>query len=257
MRLCRISGCTNPYYVKQFCRAHYAQNLRGKNGAMSVISRCIVPGCECRTTEHVFCHMHHTRWLKALGLQRGNRSISGERNPRWNGGVSDYPNHSLMKRLRKEVLEEAGYICEKCGGVADRIHHRDNDKSHQEKSNYMPSCHGCNMSLHGGARQIRQPRAEWKERLKEFLGEYGKEGGEQVDKLLDLEAAGLILRKGERTVRDLCLKFARGEPGGLRSAKVGGTWRIKPEDLDEYVNGCYAGKAKQKRSKHNEKRTNV
>ncbi len=63
-------------------------------------------------------------------------------------GKSEYPNHHLMKKLRKEVLEEANYICGKCGDEADRIHHRDFDKSNQTKENYMPCCHRCNMRFH-------------------------------------------------------------------------------------------------------------
>jgi RecJ-like exonuclease len=59
-----------------------------------------------------------------------------------------------MKKLRKEVLEEAGYICEKCGGRADRIHHKDFDKSHQAKENYMPICHGCNLKFHSKYRWL-------------------------------------------------------------------------------------------------------
>jgi hypothetical protein len=69
-----------------------------------------------------------------------------------------------------------------------------------------------------------------------------------VDKLLSLEAAAKILDKGERTIRNLCLKHARGEQGGIRSAKVGGTWRIRPDDMEDYIKGCYpAVKTKRQR----------
>jgi len=68
----------------------------------------------------------------------------GERNGRWNGGNSEYPNHSKMKRIRKEVLKEANNVCHFCGGFANEVHHKDRSKNNHSKENFVASCHGCN-----------------------------------------------------------------------------------------------------------------
>jgi excisionase family DNA binding protein len=69
-----------------------------------------------------------------------------------------------------------------------------------------------------------------------------------VDKLLNLSDAAKILGKGERTMRNLCLKAARGEQGGIKSAKIGRDWRIKEKDLEEFIQSYYpAQKTKRQR----------
>ena len=61
------------------------------------------------------------------------------------------------------------------------------------------------------------------------------------------EAVAKILDKGDRTVLNLCLQYGRGEPGGIRAAKIGGTWRIKPEDLEDYVQSFYPTRRNKKK----------
>jgi excisionase family DNA binding protein len=70
-----------------------------------------------------------------------------------------------------------------------------------------------------------------------------------VEKLLSLKAAAKLLDIGERTLRDLCMKSARGEPGGIKSAKIGRDWRIKPQDLDEFVDAHYPAANKKRRQR--------
>jgi len=75
----------------------------------------------------------------------GNRGApKGERNGRWNGGSSEYPNHSEMKKIRKEILEQAGYKCHFCDGFANEIHHKDKSKDNHLRDNLVACCHGCN-----------------------------------------------------------------------------------------------------------------
>ncbi|MFA5323920.1 MAG: hypothetical protein WC373_14710 [Smithella sp.] len=63
----------------------------------------------------------------------------------WRGGVFEYPNHSLMKRLRLVKLESVNYVCEKCGGVATEVHHKDKNKAHHEVGNFVAVCHKCHI----------------------------------------------------------------------------------------------------------------
>lgn len=77
-------------------------------------------------------------------MKREKGAPYGERNGNWNGGTSEYPNHSLMKKIRLEVLKEANYICHFCGGIADKIHHLDKSKNNHSKENLVASCCKCN-----------------------------------------------------------------------------------------------------------------
>ena len=78
-------------------------------------------------------------------------SMVGERNPNWNGGTAEYPNHSLMKRRRKERLEMDNYVCFRCGGKATLVHHLDGGKTDHSLSNLASSCRVCHISgLHVG-----------------------------------------------------------------------------------------------------------
>jgi len=71
----------------------------------------------------------------------------GSDNPNWKGGVSEYPDHYLMKKIRLEVLGEANHICQICGNKATEIHHKDLSKDNHSKENFIPVCHGCQMKF--------------------------------------------------------------------------------------------------------------
>lgn len=75
-------------------------------------------------------------------------SKKGEKNPRWNGGNSQYPNHAELKRMRIEVLKNSKGRCEICGKPAKIIHHIDGDKSNQSIDNLMALCRNCHIPLH-------------------------------------------------------------------------------------------------------------
>lgn len=149
---CQIADCQNTdYYAKGFCRTHY--NLNARNGTPTYKKdlpkqTCIVPGCEnSGHFEKGICPFHWIRLKNGKNVIRP-KGNSGELNHMWKGGVADYPDHYTLKKNRKKVLEQANYICEKCGGKADRVHHRDFDKANHAEGNLMPSCQKCNMSFH-------------------------------------------------------------------------------------------------------------
>ncbi len=77
-------------------------------------------------------------------------SFTGPLNPRWNGGVSEYPHHDLLKKRRIAVLEKAHWICASCGGAAKETHHIDGGKVNHNGDNLTALCHACHMSLHAG-----------------------------------------------------------------------------------------------------------
>lgn len=72
----------------------------------------------------------------------------GEKNPRWNGGNSDYPNHAEFKRKIIEVLKISKGKCTICGEPAKLVHHVDGDKSNHIMMNLIALCPICHESLH-------------------------------------------------------------------------------------------------------------
>ena len=71
------------------------------------------------------------------------RDIIGDKNPNWRGGVAEYKNHALMKKLRLQKLREEHFKCQVCGNKASQIHHINNDKSDQRLENFMILCREC------------------------------------------------------------------------------------------------------------------
>jgi 5-methylcytosine-specific restriction endonuclease McrA len=146
---CNIDGCLNDYFANGFCHNHYELNRR--NGIPGHIMRkeikCSFEGCnEFATRKFGLCSFHLGRKRNGIPLEipRG-KAFSGKRNPRWNGGVADYPNHSEMKRIRKIVLEEENYTCHYCGKHTKRIHHIDLSKDNHKRENLTACCNSCNL----------------------------------------------------------------------------------------------------------------
>lgn len=75
-------------------------------------------------------------------------SKMGNKNPRWNDGASEYPNHSVLKRRRFEVLKMARGKCKICNEHAHVVHHIDDSKDNHELTNLMALCRKCHMALH-------------------------------------------------------------------------------------------------------------
>ena len=76
--------------------------------------------------------------------------MDGKNNPRWNGGISEYPNHSELKRNRIKVLQRSKGNCEICFKNAYAVHHIDEDKSNHSLDNLIAVCKSCHYALHSG-----------------------------------------------------------------------------------------------------------
>lgn len=72
----------------------------------------------------------------------------GENNPRWNNGVSEYPNHYIFKKNRIEALKKTKGKCEICGNRAVIVHHIDGSKDNHNLENLIPLCRDCHKPLH-------------------------------------------------------------------------------------------------------------
>jgi len=170
---CKVSDCTRKYYAKGYCWNHYSNNIR-TGSPLGIDSRSIYPckvtGCTELAGKKGLCQFHMERKRNGTRLDRpkGNK---GSLNCNWKGGVAGYPNHYEMKKTRKVVLEKANYICEYCGGVADRIHHKDLSKDNHDESNLSASCAKCN--------------AQYRNKTKTsiLIRKYGKNGAELAKEL--------------------------------------------------------------------------
>lgn len=115
--------------------------------------KCSIKGCKGKYIEAGYCGKHYQRIRHGINnmclenIYHPGPIKHGNRNPRWNGGTSEYPNHSLMKKNRIEVLEEVNHICQKCGGRATKIHHKDLSKTNHSKENLMAVCNKCNCKI--------------------------------------------------------------------------------------------------------------
>lgn len=76
------------------------------------------------------------------------RAKLGELNPRWNNGVSQYPNHYELKKKRIEVLKRSFGKCEICGELAKIVHHVDGSKDNHSLDNLIALCKNCHIPLH-------------------------------------------------------------------------------------------------------------
>lgn len=125
-RICRVVGCEKPYHAQGLCRLHHWRWWHRKKIGLPY-------------------DLDSLR-LKYVGSQAGKRSgCRGEKNPRWNGGVSEYPNSYELKKNRLEVLEEANYVCRVCGRKATQVHHKDKSKTNHAKENRLAVCCKCNI----------------------------------------------------------------------------------------------------------------
>ncbi len=160
--ICNIFNCNNLHYAKGFCQNHWALNVR--NGKPQYKAhppkKCKVEACNNLATPFGdLCQFHKVRKLAGVPLDLPiGKGLAGERNPRWNGGTSEYPKHSEMKRIRLEILKEANYICQYCGKLANEIHHKDQSKDNHSKDNLIACCRKCNS-------QIRKPHTSKYKRL--------------------------------------------------------------------------------------------
>lgn len=162
---CTIYGCDRNYYAKDLCRKHYALSLRNGKPEKKA-HQCKYPGCKNTCIINDYCSVHKskadTRLKHGLPVTTSwSELFSGERNPRWSGGNSDYQNHGEMKRIRKQIIIDRGGKCEFCGGEGSQVHHLDGSKDNHNPKNLILCCHKCHMSIfHSGPRKKRVKEEE-------------------------------------------------------------------------------------------------
>lgn len=141
--ICSIINCNRTEYAKGLCLNHYRTG--GIEHKKPKFYKCQVDGCQNKGPYSLgYCGHHYQRYRSGIPFNAGpHETFKGGGNPRWNGGISEYPNHSLMKKLRLKVLGKANYICAECGGIADRIHHRDGSTDNHFEENFEPICAKC------------------------------------------------------------------------------------------------------------------
>lgn len=78
-------------------------------------------------------------------------SLSGDKNPRWLGGISkqEYA-PGFSRTLKRQIRERDGHRCQLCGATEDElgytfsIHHSDYDKTNHDPANLFSTCKPCN-----------------------------------------------------------------------------------------------------------------
>ena len=153
---CRIEGCIDIHYAKGYCRNHYVYFSCSPTYRTRVKS-CQVENCSkpIRSNRQYCTHHHRQRercLSKGIPYDPSMRQ-KGFRNGRWNGGVSEYPNHHAMKQMRKLKIEQCNGSCEVCGDIGKHIHHRDKNKANHSIDNLMLLCVKCHCSMHVNERR--------------------------------------------------------------------------------------------------------
>ena len=152
-KICKAKNCNKKLYAKGYCRTHYARLQR--NGSLKRTS-CINHGKICKAPNCVrsayvsgYCSLHYYRWQKHKNLKKP--SNLGKNNSNWQGGTSEYPNHTLMKKNRLVILIH-NPNCEICGKKATQIHHKDFSKTNHQLNNLQALCRKCHYWIHSDRR---------------------------------------------------------------------------------------------------------
>jgi hypothetical protein len=74
--------------------------------------------------------------------------MRGKHNPRWNGGISQYPGHADFKRTRLVVLRRTKGKCKICSAHANVVHHIDGSKDNHKIENLIALCDACHWAAH-------------------------------------------------------------------------------------------------------------
>ena len=150
IKSCILSDCTEKHYAKGYCRNHY-NKFKRTNNPYGLIKECKAFGCSNMTFSGLYCRYHNLRLREGWLLIASNRK--GVNNCNWNGGVSDYKDHSLMKRQRKIKLKQTKGKCEICQGEGKQIHHIDGTKDNHKLGNLIFVCYKCHGVLHIGRKK--------------------------------------------------------------------------------------------------------
>lgn len=147
--VCIVPECERSCYSRSLCISHY--NKLRLRGSHEDFPKCVVSGCKKDSRKYKnYCSYHYYK-LKKFGDTNYNGGNKGWRNGRWNGGTSEYKNHSLMKKNRKIKLKENGGKCEICNFRKSQVvHHKDHSKTNHSLDNLQPLCKKCHWKIHSG-----------------------------------------------------------------------------------------------------------
>ena len=182
-KVCSVTGCGKEHYAKGYCVNHYRMYVWYPRQKVAMAEAkedcCSVPGCKHRSFMGGFCIKHyHRKYYVAkthiCAIPGCGRHIKnkfqycaehqyridngkpmfgkliryGADNPRWAGGASYFPQHQLLKKNRRFVLEQCP-LCS-CGEKAQVVVHINGDKSDHRIDNLRPLCYACNGVRHRG-----------------------------------------------------------------------------------------------------------
>lgn len=116
---------------------------------------CAYPDCSRKirsVAKYCYRHEQHIAKCKEFKVPVGTDLRKGKNNHNWNGGVFKYPNHTEMKRVRLEKIEQVGARCEECGEqkIPSKldVHHRDGSKSNHDIDNLLLLCKKCHLGIY-------------------------------------------------------------------------------------------------------------
>lgn len=152
---CKVAGCVSYHYSKGYCKLHYIRFINkneldkpycahDKNTLQPKF--CIIKNCNAKNNVKGYCSKHYYRLKNHKPMYIDNLR-KGENSHFWRGGVSEYPNHHIMKKNRKILLSQHKY-CQNCKtALAVEVHHIDESKDNHNIENLMVVCSKCNSNL--------------------------------------------------------------------------------------------------------------
>lgn len=147
MRICSIAKCEKTYYAKGYCRKHYSYNHYQAICRRKDNHKCKTDNCNKNILSiYQYCYWHRKQIRKDIDIINNPPSPGapkGSRNGRWNGGISVYKNHYLLKKNRETKLLQCNYRCESCGAIASITHHIDGSKINHSMDNLQALCPTC------------------------------------------------------------------------------------------------------------------
>ena len=144
--ICTVGDCNKKHYAKGLCCLHWTRFHRsGTTERRTTINKgkkCSIRYCGKEAFVGGLCSSHFYK-QKHYGdpLAKGT-NIKGKRNPRWNGGTSEYKNHYQLKKNRLVALKQSPK-CYVCNNNAKFAVHIDSNKSNIVIDNLMTICKEC------------------------------------------------------------------------------------------------------------------
>lgn len=149
---CCHPNCEIIVYAKRLCRKHYTTPITVVEKTKQ--HRCSVSNCPDNAKHRsdagrYYCNFHQYRRFHRKPIKLSSpKCTKGETWHNWKGGISEYPDHYLFKKVRKTKLDSTDYKCELCGEEAKHVHHINKNKSDHRIENLMSICVPCHSKIH-------------------------------------------------------------------------------------------------------------